>query len=715
MESFSVDQFEIGKALGRGRFGQVYLARHVPSNREVALKCLSKSLLQKANAVEQLRREVEIHSRLSHPNILPFLGYFQDASRVYVVLRLATGGTMYSKLKCVSRFSDDEAAALVASLLDGVSMLHTMGVFHRDLKPENVLLLEEGVPVLSDFGWSVHEPDNPSEHRRTTLCGTLEYAPPEVLANGRTHGSPVDVWSLGCLAYELLAGAGRSPFVVRDAAGALDEVATLRNIEGAKWTPPVVTPDDGGTPQQLFSSGAAAFIARCLVVDPSCRPSARELLSDPWIAPHVRPGAAELNAAAAATALESGVPFVLQAGADSPTDAAKAGLGKQRRSTGLSRLSSGSGAPAVQMSGAASLSRGLLASPPVRLRPARPSSGAAAVTPAVLAVAPEQQQQQQQVLSPPSSSSASQPLSDASAVAAKTPAAGASGLPFSPRRPTGLKGGPQRVRATGAAVAGGTSAGNAALAPSSSAAQAMGDTPRARPAQHAGATPAAPAGSNSAYNTPPAIGSGTSAASATSARRQATAAVVGTTDRRQRPAPASSAAGGGSKGLLSPPLRGALFSPPRRPAQQQQQTFAKRATSDTSTATSSTPAQALSVCAVDSGIGQAEQIASGASGNLRMEATSQSPVLPMNDAENVARHSELGSPCSAACTSIASSSTASTESISVGSTSVAGVKGTDASTAAAGPGRDHLDGRPRPRHAGSFRAAFFGAGGQKKS
>jgi aurora kinase, other len=86
-------------------------------------------------------------------------------------------------------------------MANALSYLHKKHVIHRDIKPENILISVSGEIKISDFGWSVHAPST----RRTTLCGTLDYLPPEMV-EGRDHNEKVDLWSLGVLAYEFLVG-----------------------------------------------------------------------------------------------------------------------------------------------------------------------------------------------------------------------------------------------------------------------------------------------------------------------------------------------------------------------------------------------------------------------------------------------------------------------------------------------------------------------------
>jgi len=204
-KKWCLNDFEIGKPLGKGKFGNVYLAREKRSKYIVALKVIFKHQVQKAGCEHQLRREIEIQSHLRHPNILRLYGYFYDDSRVYMILEYASKGELYGTLKSVGKFDDVQAATYIYQLADALSYCHSKKVIHRDIKPENLLLGVYGELKIADFGWSVHAPSS----RRTTICGTLDYLPPEMIED-RPHDEKVDLWSLGVLCYELLVG--KPPF-----------------------------------------------------------------------------------------------------------------------------------------------------------------------------------------------------------------------------------------------------------------------------------------------------------------------------------------------------------------------------------------------------------------------------------------------------------------------------------------------------------------------
>ncbi|KAI9914788.1 hypothetical protein PsorP6_008558 [Peronosclerospora sorghi] len=180
-KTWSLDDFEIGRELGTGKFGQVYLAREKNSRMIVALKVLVKEQLKAAGVAHQLRKEVEIHSRIRHENILPLYATFQDATRVFLVLKYAGGGDLYKKMRAMPGRRALESC-------------HNQHVIHRDIKPENLLLSEEG----------------------------------------EKYDESVDIWAVGIIMYELLVG--KPPF---EAPGQNETVELI--TEGQLHVPPIVS------------------------------------------------------------------------------------------------------------------------------------------------------------------------------------------------------------------------------------------------------------------------------------------------------------------------------------------------------------------------------------------------------------------------------------------------------------------------------------------
>lgn len=169
----------------------------------VALKTIHKSEIVKSGIAvqKQIRREIEIQQNLRHPNVLRLYGYFHDETRIFLMLEFAGKGELYRQLSKHGSFSERRSARYIDQMTEALTYLHGKHVIHRDIKPENLLLGLNGELKIADFGWSVHAPGN----RRQTLCGTMDYLPPEMVL-GKDHNDKVDLWALGVLTYEFLVG-----------------------------------------------------------------------------------------------------------------------------------------------------------------------------------------------------------------------------------------------------------------------------------------------------------------------------------------------------------------------------------------------------------------------------------------------------------------------------------------------------------------------------
>merc|ERR1719507_34423 len=264
---WTLEDFDIGRPLGKGKFGNVYLAREKKSKYIVALKVLFKSQLQKAQVEHQLRREIEIQSHLRHKNVLRMFGYFYDETRVYLILEYAPRGEMYKALQKQpdGHFDEASTATYVGQLADALNYCHSKKVIHRDIKPENLLLDLTGNIKIADFGWSVHAPSS----RRATMCGTLDYLPPEMV-EGEYHDEKVDLWALGVLCYEFLGG--RPPFETDNHQETYKRILTV----DIRWP-------------HHFSEGARDLISKLLRRKPNDRLLLTKVLEHPWIVQNAKP------------------------------------------------------------------------------------------------------------------------------------------------------------------------------------------------------------------------------------------------------------------------------------------------------------------------------------------------------------------------------------------------------------------------------------------
>ncbi|XP_043934139.1 aurora kinase C-like [Protopterus annectens] len=258
-KKFALDDFDIGRPLGKGKFGNVYLAREKTLNFIVALKVLFKSQLEKESVEHQLRREIEIQAHLRHPNILQLYNYFHDRKRIFLILEYAPRGELYKELQKCGRFDEQRSATYMEELADALIYCHSKKVIHRDIKPENLLMGLRGELKIADFGWSVHAPSL----RRKTMCGTLDYLPPEMI-EGKTHDEKVDHWCIGVLCYEFLVG--NPPFE------SPSHSETYKRI----------TKVDLHFPSYM-SEGAKNLISKLLQHNPSQRLTLKGVLEHPWV------------------------------------------------------------------------------------------------------------------------------------------------------------------------------------------------------------------------------------------------------------------------------------------------------------------------------------------------------------------------------------------------------------------------------------------------
>ncbi|MCJ1307401.1 spindle assembly checkpoint kinase [Agyrium rufum] len=262
---WNLAMFDIGKPLGKGKFGRVYLTREKTTGFVCALKVLHKSELQQGRVEKQVRREIEIQSNLRHPNVLRLFGHFHDTKRIFLILEFAGKGELYKHLRRENRFPEWKAAQYIAQMAAALKYMHKKNVMHRDIKPENILVGIHGELKIADFGWSVHAPNN----RRNTMCGTLDYLPPEMLKGGSQdnhYTKAVDLWSLGVLTYEFLVG--EAPFEDTP-------LMTQRKIARCDLTIP-----------SFLSPEARDLIKRLLVLDPEQRLSLDQVQEHPWIIKH---------------------------------------------------------------------------------------------------------------------------------------------------------------------------------------------------------------------------------------------------------------------------------------------------------------------------------------------------------------------------------------------------------------------------------------------
>uniref|UniRef100_A0A8C6E1J6 non-specific serine/threonine protein kinase n=1 Tax=Moschus moschiferus TaxID=68415 RepID=A0A8C6E1J6_MOSMO len=258
-----MEKYHVLEMIGEGSFGRVYKGRRKYSAQVVALKFIPK-LGRSEKELRNLQREIEIMRGLRHPNIVHMLDSFETDKEVVVVTDYAEG-ELFQILEDDGKLPEDQVQAIAAQLVSALYYLHSHRILHRDMKPQNILLAKGGGIKLCDFGFARAMSTNTMV--LTSIKGTPLYMSPE-LVEERPYDHTADLWSVGCILYEL--AVGTPPFYTTS----IFELVSLILKDPVRW-PPTISP--------CFKN----FLQGLLTKDPRQRLSWPDLLHHPFIAGRV--------------------------------------------------------------------------------------------------------------------------------------------------------------------------------------------------------------------------------------------------------------------------------------------------------------------------------------------------------------------------------------------------------------------------------------------
>ena len=258
-----ISDFEISEELGAGSFGHVYLVTHKTTKVKYAIKAIDKRNKSNQSEKPYFRREIEVMYKIHHPNVVKLFGHFEDNNYCYFIMEYIAKGNIYQLIPHDNkkRLNAKIVASLMKDVISAVYYLHHMKpiIIHRDIKPENVLLAENFVAKLTDFGWSNYMQE---DEKRQTVCGTPIYLAPEIIKEDG-HDEKVDIWCIGVLLFELITG--NVPFQGNDIDTLKENILHLR----ISW------PKD-------INIDAKNLIKKILKLEPGSRISLEEMLKHPF-------------------------------------------------------------------------------------------------------------------------------------------------------------------------------------------------------------------------------------------------------------------------------------------------------------------------------------------------------------------------------------------------------------------------------------------------
>ena len=195
--------YKITRKLGEGMFSTVKLATHSLTGSKVAIKILEKTRISKIEDKERINREMAIIKRLHHFNIAKLYQIVENKLTIYLIQEHVEGKEFMEYLTKKGKLMENEACKFYHQIISGLDYIHHCGIAHRDFKPENMLLTNDNILKIIDFGLSNTYKNN---HLLKTACGSPCYASPEMIQEQSYNGALSDIWSSGIILYLMLCG-----------------------------------------------------------------------------------------------------------------------------------------------------------------------------------------------------------------------------------------------------------------------------------------------------------------------------------------------------------------------------------------------------------------------------------------------------------------------------------------------------------------------------
>lgn len=262
-------KWQTSEIIGQGSFGRVLFAANSDTGELMAMKqipIVGFSLLSAQERIKELETEVEILSKLRHNNIVRYLGTRKDDNYLMIFMEYVAGGTISTLLHKYGAFNESLIRVYAQYILEGLEYLHYNNIIHRDIKGANVLVGNDGVCKLADFGSSKQIINYEEMQTYKSLKGTTNWMAPEVMRQDG-HGRFADIWSFGCLLVEM--ATGKPPWYYKT-----NQIAVFMHVCNTQQVPEL---------PPTLSQTASDFILSCFKRKPCDRPNASKLLNHPFI------------------------------------------------------------------------------------------------------------------------------------------------------------------------------------------------------------------------------------------------------------------------------------------------------------------------------------------------------------------------------------------------------------------------------------------------
>ena len=199
----SLKEYSVKGIIGKGTFSIVKLGIDRTTGEKVAIKILNKNKILNKSDAERVEREINILKNVNHINLIKIFKIIEDSENYYMIMEYCEIGELFNYIVKKRRLDENESAYYYFQIINGLEYIHLKNIVHRDLKPENLLIYNQNILKIIDFGLSNF---NKNDEFLSTPCGSPYYASPEIIIGQKYDGNLIDIWATGITLFAMLCG-----------------------------------------------------------------------------------------------------------------------------------------------------------------------------------------------------------------------------------------------------------------------------------------------------------------------------------------------------------------------------------------------------------------------------------------------------------------------------------------------------------------------------